>query len=134
MLNQWHGLGRLTSDPELKHTASGVSVASFSIAIDRDYKDQNGEKKTDFIPVIAWRAKADFASRFLRKGRLICVTGRWEQQRWMDQDGNNRTSWQVVAESIYFADGKRQDDLSNSSASQQTSQFTEIDDDEEHPF
>ena len=130
MLNQWQGLGRLTRDPELRQTMSGVPMASFSLAIDRDYKDQSGEKKTDFVPVIAWRGKADFAGRYLRKGRLVCVTGRLEQQTWMDQNGNNRTSWQVVAENIYFAESKRQDG-GESPPPEPPPQFTELDDDGE---
>lgn len=134
MLNQWHGMGRLTSDPELRQTVSGVSVASFSLAIDRDYKDQSGDKKTDFVPIIAWRSKADFASRYLKKGRLVCVTGRWEQQRWVDQDGHNRTSWQVTAENFYFADSKRPDATPSGGVQADLPQFTEIDDDEELPF
>lgn len=124
MLNQWQGMGRLTRDPELRITASGIAVASFSLAIDRDYKTQDGEKKTDFIPVIAWRAKADFARKYLKKGRLVCVTGRLEQQNWMDNDGNKRTSWQVVAENFYFA-GSRKSDEPDPPAEPQ---FSELDD------
>lgn len=131
MLNQWQGMGRLTRDPELRSTASGIAVASFSLAIDRDYKTQDGEKKTDFVPVIAWRAKADFARKYLKKGRLVCVTGRLEQQDWTDQNGNKRTSWQVNAENFYFADSRKSDEP----ASPAEPQFSELDDDgEKLPF
>lgn len=125
MLNQWQGMGRLTRDPELRSTASGIAVASFSLAIDRDYKTQDGEKKTDFVPVIAWRAKADFARKYLKKGRLVCVTGRWEQQDWTDQNGNKRTSWQVNAENFYFADSRKSDEPTPLAEPQ----FSELDDD-----
>lgn len=124
MLNQWQGMGRLTRDPELRSTASGIAVASFSLAIDRDYKDQNGEKQTDFVPVVAWRAKADFARKYLKKGRLVCVTGRWEQKNWMDNDGNKRTSWQVVADNLYFAGSRKSDEPAPSAEPQ----FSELDD------
>ena len=124
MMNQWQGMGRLTRDPELRSTASGIAEASFSLAIDRDYKDQNGEKQTDFVPVVAWRAKAEFAQKYLKKGRLVCVTGRWEQQNWMDNDGNKRTSWQVVAENFYFADSRKSDEP----AYPTEPQFSELDD------
>ena len=127
MLNQWQGMGRLTRDPELRSTASGIAVASFSLAIDRDYKDKNGEKQTDFVPVVAWRAKADFARKYLKKGRLVCVTGRLEQQNWMDNDGNKRTSWQVVAENFYFADSRKSDEP----APPVEPQFSDLDDDGE---
>lgn len=131
MLNQWQGMGRLTRDPELRSTASGIAVASFSLAIDRDYKTQDGEKKTDFVPVIAWRAKADFARKYLKKVRLVCVTGRLEQQDWTDQNGNKRTSWQVNAENFYFAGSRKSDEP----APPAEPQFSELDDDgEELPF
>lgn len=131
MLNQWQGMGRLTRDPELRSTVSGIAVASFSLAIDRDYKDKNGEKQTDFVPVVAWQAKADFARKYLKKGQLVIVTGRLTQNNWMDNNGNKRTSWQVVADNLYFAGSRKTDD----SAPPAEPKFSELDDDgEKLPF
>lgn len=128
MLNHWTGMGRLTSDPELRTTHSGIAVASFTLAIDRDYKDESGNRQADFVPVTAWRALASFASKYLRKGRMICVTGRWQQQRWKDKDGNNRTSWTVVADGFYFADSKKAD---AGDAAPAEAQFTDMSDEED---
>ena len=133
MLNHWTGMGRLTADPELRTTNSGISVASFTLAIDRDYKDEDGNRQADFVPITAWRTWASFSSKYLRKGRMICVTGRWQQQRWRDKDGNNRTSWTVVADGFYFADSKKAD---AGDAAPAEAQFTDVsdEDDEKLPF
>lgn len=132
MLNYWVGLGRLTRDPEVKTTGSGVAVANFALAIDRDYKNQDGERGTDFIEIICWRQRADFARRYLQKGRLICVSGRLEQNRWVDDQGNNRSTWRVNAQDIYFAGGKREDPSTFSTPAQE--QFQELTDEEKLPF
>lgn len=132
MLNYWVGLGRLTRDPELKTTGSGVAVANFALAIDRDYKKQDGEREADFIEIICWRQRADFARRYLQKGRLICVSGRLEQNRWVDDQGNNRSTWRVNAQDIYFADSKR--DGSSAPSAPAQDQFQELTDEEELPF
>ena len=108
MLNRIILMGRLTRDPELRQTQSGASVANFSLAVDRDFKDkQTGEKTTDFIDIVAWRSSAEFVSRFFTKGRMAVVEGRLQIRDWKDKDGNNRRSAEVVADNIYFGDSKR---------------------------
>ena len=102
-------MGRLTRDPELRKTGSGVSVTSFSLAVDRDFKSQNGEKETDFIDIVAWRGTAEFVSKYFTKGRMAVVKGRLQIRDWTDKDNNKRRSAEVVAESVYFADSKRAD-------------------------
>ena len=108
MLNRIILMGRLTRDPELRHTQTGTPVASFSLAVDRDFKDkQTGEKATDFIDIVAWRQTAEFVSRFFTKGRLAVVEGRLQLRDWTDRDGNKRRSAEVVADNVYFGDSKR---------------------------
>lgn len=108
MLNKCFFMGRLTRDPELRHTQSGTAVASFSIAVDRDFKDkQTGEKATDFIDVVAWRNTAEFVSRFFSKGRMAVVVGSLQMRDWTDKDGNKRRSAEVIADSVYFADSRK---------------------------
>ena len=100
--------GNLTRDPELRHTQTGTAVASFSLAVDRDFKDRTtGEKSTDFIDVVAWRQTAEFVSRFFTKGRMAVVEGRLQLRDWTDRDGNKRRSAEVVADNVYFGDSKR---------------------------
>ena len=107
MLNRIILMGRLTRDPELRRTGSGTAVTSFSLAVDRDFKSQSGEKETDFIDVVAWRATAEFAAKYFTKGRMAIVEGRLQIRPWTDKDGNNRRSAEVVADNIYFGDSKR---------------------------
>ena len=107
MLNKVFIMGRLTRDPELRRTQSGTAVTSFSLAVDRDYKSQSGEKETDFIDVVAWRSTAEFAAKYFTKGRMAVVEGRLQIRDWKDKDGNNRRSAEVVADNIYFGDSKR---------------------------
>lgn len=108
MLNRIILMGRLTRDPELRHTQTGTAVASFSLAVDRDFKDKTtGEKSTDFIDVVAWRQTAEFVSRFFTKGRMAVVEGRLQLRDWTDRDGNKRRSAEVVADNVYFGDSKR---------------------------
>ena len=107
MLNKIFIMGRLTRDPELRRTQSGTPVTSFSLAVDRDYKSQSGEKETDFIDVVAWRSTAEFVSKYFTKGRMAVVEGRLQIRPWTDKDGNNRRSAEVVADNIYFGDSKR---------------------------
>ena len=109
MLNRIILMGRLTHDPELRKTQSGVSVCSFSIAVDRDYKAQNGEKETDFIDIVTWRATADFVSKFFTKGRMAVVEGRLQNRDWVDKDKNKRRSAEVIADNVYFGDSKPKD-------------------------
>ncbi len=108
MLNRIILMGRLTRDPELRQTQSGASVANFSLAVDRDFKDkQTGEKPTDFIDIVAWRSSAEFVSRFFTKGRMAVVEGRLQLRDWTDRDGNKRRTAEVLAEHVYFGDSKR---------------------------
>ena len=107
MLNKVFIMGRLTRDPELRRTQNGTPVTSFSLAVDRDFKSQSGEKETDFIDVVAWRATAEFVAKYFTKGRMAVVEGRLQIRDWKDKDGNNRRSAEVVADNIYFGDSKR---------------------------
>ena len=106
MLNRIILMGRLTHDPELRKTQSGVSVCSFSIGVDRDYKAQNGEKETDFFDIVTWRATADFVSKFFTKGRMAVVEGRLQNRDWVDKDKNKRRSAEVIADNVYFGDSR----------------------------
>ena len=108
MLNRIILMGRLTRDPELRHTQTGTAVASFTLAVDRDFKDRNsGERATDFIDVVAWRQTGEFVSRYFTRGRMAVVEGRLQMRDWTDKDGNKRRSAEVVADNVYFGDSKR---------------------------
>ena len=107
MLNKIFIMGRLTRDPELRRTQSGTPVTSFSLAVDRDFKSQSGEKETDFIDVVAWRSTAEFVAKYFTKGRMAVVEGRLQMRDWTDKDGNKRRSAEVVADNVYFGDSKR---------------------------
>ena len=136
MLNRIIIMGRLTRDPELRHTQSGTAVASFSLAVDRDFKNQNGEKETDFIDVVAWRNSAEFVSRYFTKGRMAVVDGRLQTNIWTDKDGNKRSSLEVVADSVYFGDSRKSEGNAPESEfpEQNGQEFSEVDDDGELPF
>ena len=107
MLNRVIITGRLTKDPELKRTGSGTAVTSFTVACERDFKDQNGKKETDFLDVVVWRNTAEFVSKYFSKGRMITVEGRLQIRNWKDQNGNDRRSAEIVAENVYFGDSKQ---------------------------
>ena len=107
MLNHVVLMGRLTRDPELKQTGSGVNVARFSLAVERDFKSQGGEKQTDFIDCVAWRNTAEFVSKYFTKGRMAVVSGSLQIRDWTDKDGNKRRSAEVQADNVYFGDSKR---------------------------
>ena len=108
MLNHIVLMGRLTRDPELRRTGSGIAVASFRLAVDRDFGPKDGaERETDFIDIVAWRSTAEFVSRFFTKGRMAVVSGRLQMRNWTDKEGNKRTSAEVVADNVYFGDSKR---------------------------
>ena len=108
MLNHIIIMGRLTRDPELRRTGSGVAVASFTVAVDRDFGNRdNGEKETDFIDCVAWRQTGEFVSKYFTKGRMAVVSGRLQIRNWTDKDGNKRRSAEVVADNVYFGDSKR---------------------------
>ena len=111
MLNHITIMGRLTRDPELRRTGSGVAVASFSVAVDRDFgKNENGEKETDFIDCVAWRQTGEFVSKYFTKGSMIVVSGRLQIRSWNDKDGNKRRTAEVVADNLYFGDSRRDAD------------------------
>ena len=111
MLNHIVIMGRLTRDPELRKTGSGVSVASFTVAVDRDFSGKDGgEKETDFIDCVAWRGTAEFVSKYFTKGRMIVASGRLQLRDWTDKEGNKRRSAEVVADNCYFGDSKKDDD------------------------
>ena len=110
MLNHITVMGRLTKDVELRRTNSGVAVASFTIACDRDFADkQSGQKETDFIDVVAWKNTAEFVEKFFSKGKMAIVSGRLQIRNWTDKDGNKRKTAEVVADSVYFGDSKREE-------------------------
>lgn len=113
MLNKIIIMGRLTRDPELRRTGSGTAVTSFSLACDRDFKSQSGEKETDFIEVVAWKNTAEFVSKYFSKGRMAVVDGRLQIRDWTDKAGNKRTTAEVVADNVYFADSKRSESNDN---------------------
>ena len=108
MLNHIVIMGRLTRDPELRRTGSGIAVASFSVAVDRDFgKNENGEKETDFIDCVAWRNTAEFVSKYVTKGRMVAVSGRLQIRSWTDKEGNKRRTAEIVADNVYFGDSRR---------------------------
>ena len=148
-MNQIVIMGRMTRDPELRHTPNGVPVASFTLAVDRGFiSKESGERQTDFIDVVAWRSTAEFVSKYFTKGQMAAVTGRLQIRDWTDKDGNKRRSAEVVADNIYFTESKKsreagysqaggaKDDFGQDYASPvEGSDFSELDMDEgELPF
>lgn len=149
MLNKWIGMGRLTAKPELKTTPSGTSVTSFTIAVDRDYKSQNGEKTTDFLNIVAWRQTAEFVTKYFDKGNLILIEGSVNVRSYKDQNGQNRYITEIVADNAQFTGEKKEQSQANTVAYTPDSysanakntqshtnapQFEEITSDEELPF
>ena len=143
MLNKIVIQGRLTKDPELRRTQSGTAVASATVAVDRDLKNQDGNRDTDFIPIVAWKGTGEMLAKYFSKGRMAVVEGRLQIRDWTDKDGNKRRSAEVVADSIYFGDSKRDGDSGgthhssgrSSGVNVSASDFTELgDDDGELPF
>ena len=127
MLNRICIMGRLTAAPELRYTQQNTPVASFTLAVDRDFQSGGSEKQTDFIPCVAWRKTAEFASKYFTKGSMAVVSGRLQLRDWTDKDGNKRRTAEVVADNIYFGESKKRD------ASPDV-QFEEIPDDGKLPF
>ena len=113
MLNKIILMGRLAREPELKRTTSGTAVTSFSLAVDRDFKSQSGEKETDWIDCVAWRGTAETVCKYFTKGRMMIVVGRLQIRDWTDKDGGKRRSAEVIAENVYFADSKRSESNEN---------------------
>ena len=139
MLNKIFLQGRLCKDPELRHTQTGTPVASFSLAVDRDFKDRNtGEKATDFIDIVVWRQTAEFVSRYFTKGRMAVVEGRLQLRDWTDRDGNKRRAAEVVADNVYFGDSKKKESEGNAPEDElpenEPQGFSEAEDDGELPF
>ena len=99
-------MGRLTADPELRHTASQVPVTSFTLAVDRAFQQKGSERQADFIPVVAWRNTAEFICRYFRKGQKIALKGELQTRRYTDKEGNKRTAYEVVADQVYFVESK----------------------------
>lgn len=147
MLNHIVVMGRLTRDPELRRTGSGVAVASFALAVDRDFPNkESGEKETDFIDCVAWRQTGEFVSKYFKKGSMAVVSGRLQIRPWTDKDGNKRRTAEIVADNVYFGDSKKDegntsggytgfipnDKLSGSTPAQDFAQLT--DDDAQLPF
>ena len=129
MLNRCIIMGRLTRDPELRHTQAGKDVTSVTLAVDRDFKGQNGEKETDFIDIVAWGNTAEFLCNYFSKGRMAVAEGRLQIRDWTDKDGGKRRSAEIVAERVYFADSKRDQEAAATQA------FEELDEDDgELPF
>lgn len=137
MLNHIDIMGRLTRDPELRRTQSGTAVASFTLAVSRDFSDKD---KADFIDVVAWRSTAEFISKYFSKGRTAVVSGRLQMRDWTDKEGNKRRSAEVIAENVYFGDSKRETLLSNTDNSDVAdtsygySDFEEINNEDDLPF
>ena len=123
MLNHIVIMGRLVQDPVLRTTQSGVNVASFTVAVDRDFAGRDGsDRQTDFIDCVAWRQTGEFVSKYFQKGRMIVVSGRLQSRKWQDRDGNNRTNWEIQADNVYFGDSKRDSENNSFSQSSYTSQ------------
>lgn len=114
MLNTITIMGRLTRDPELRRTGSGLAVASFSVAVERDYPDQQtGKREVDFIDCVAWRQTGEFVSKWFTKGSMIVVSGRLQMRKWVDKDGKNRTTAEIVADNVYFGESKKDREANN---------------------
>ena len=133
MLNKIVLMGRLTRDPDLRRTQSGTAVASFTLAVDRDYKPQDGERETDFIDIVAWRGTGEFVSKYFTKGRMAVVEGRLQVRDWKDKDGAKRRSTEVIADNVYCGDSKRSE---SGTPAEPSGEFQEVPDEEkgELPF
>ena len=154
MYNKAIVMGRLTADPELRQTPSGVAVTSFSIAVNRAFTNrQTGERQTDFLDIVAWRNTAEFVCRYFAKGRPILIEGTIQTRTYVDKAGQNRRAWEIVADSAHFADSRPQDGVGGAAPMGATPQqnqapqmsapayqsgsvddFAEIDDDGDLPF
>lgn len=142
MLNKIFIMGRLTRDPELRRTQNGTAVTSFTLAVDRDFKNADGTKDTDFIDVVAWRNTAEFVSKYFGKGRMAVVEGRLQLRDWTDKDGNKRRNAEVLADNIYFGDSKKEGDSSGGykaagkavDVEPEAGDFAEVEDDGDIPF
>lgn len=142
MLNSIIIMGRLTADPELRTTSSGLSVTTFNVAVDRNFARAGEERKTDFFTVVAWRSQADFVSRYFRKGSMIAVQGSLQTRNYEDKNGNKRVAYEIVAEQVSFCGSKSEsgtysnDNTNNASSynSSSADDFTAVVDDDDLPF
>ena len=132
MLNRIVIQGRLCADPELRRTNSGTPVTTVNVAVDRDFKNQDGSRDTDFIPIVAWKGTGEMLAKYFTKGRMIVVDGRLQLRDWTDKDGNKRRTAEIVANNVYFGDAKRDD--SAPAQSEPQGGFSEIADDGDFPF
>ena len=107
MLNEIKVMGRLTKDPELRQTPNGTAVAGFTLAVDRDYRDQQGNRPTDFFDIVCWKGTAELAGKYLTKGRLIVVSGRLETRDYNDKNGNKRRAYEIICQNFYFGDSAK---------------------------
>lgn len=123
MLNHISIMGRLTRDPELRYTQSGTAVASFTVAVDRDYAAQGQQRETDFIDCVAWRQGGEFVSKYFSKGSMIVVDGRLQSRKWQDRDGNNRTSWEILVDHSYFGESKKDNQGGGQSTNYQNNSY-----------
>ncbi|MCD8008473.1 MAG: single-stranded DNA-binding protein [Clostridiales bacterium] len=129
MLNHINIMGRLTRDPELRYTQTNTPVASFTLAVDRDFVDKaTGRRPTDFIDCVAWRHTGEFVSKYLSKGSMAVVSGRLQIRDWTDRDGNKRRSAEIVADNVYFGESKRKEDAVT------TSGYVDLEDDDYGPL
>ena len=139
-LNHITIMGRLTKEPERRQTQSGKAVANFTLAVDRDYAEKGAERETDFIECVAWRGTAEFVDKYFGRGQVAVVSGRLQMRDWTDKEGNKRRSAEVIAESVYFGDGKREtlasntDNSDTSDTSYGYSDFEEINNEDDLPF
>ena len=131
-MNKAFLIGRLTRDPELRMTQSQIPVATFTIAVDRKFKDQSGEKQTDFINIVAWRGTAEFVQKYFQKGSKIVVIGSMQVRNYEDKDGNKRTATEIVADEVEFAESKPSGQQSHQA--EQAHQAEQPDDDTSLPF
>lgn len=137
MLNKIFIMGRLTADPELRRTNNGTAVTSLTLAVDRDFKNADGTKDTDFISVVAWRNQAEFLAKYFSKGRMAVVEGRLQMRDWTDKDGNKRRTAEVVADNVYFGDSKSDNggrQAAKAPVDVDAQDFEEVEDDTDLPF
>ena len=141
MLNKVIVMGRFVRDPELRRTQNGVAVASFTVAVDRDYAS-NGERETDFIPCVVWRQGAEFVEKYFKKGSMAVVSGRLQVRQFTDKEGAKRTATEIVADNVYFGESKRDRDEADYAAVEKSGKYepagkpemVEVDEDGELPF
>jgi len=136
MLNRITLMGRLTRDPDLRQTkgAEPQAWAVFGLAVDRDYKSKDGNKITDFFEVVAWRKKAEFISRYFKKGQLVYIEGRLQRDTWEDENKQKRSNYKIVVENCYFADQKRVEDKATTKTDKSANLFDQPDDNDDLPF